>query len=153
MIGYLSMLEVPQVARVARRSALGALGLGALGVVVAALIGEALGGVGGCVGLGLGLGNFRLAVRDAVRASSLGSARRLGFGTLWRLAAVSAVALGLLFASRELGAGALVGIALFQVVLIVALATELVRGLPKGPGPSVGVGADGLAEEDGGGSR
>jgi hypothetical protein len=131
--------SLPDLARVSRRTVLGALALGVVGLLVTILLNAALVGLGLCVGLALGLLNFRMVQRAVAKVGASGEENRrrpLAFNTLARLAFVSAIALGLLFASFELGLGVMGGLAAFEFVLLANVA----RSMMKMGGPLLGAG-------------
>jgi hypothetical protein len=131
MMNVFSALSVPALSRLARRTALVASVLGGLAVVVSAVVGYVLFGIGACLGLVLALANFRLIVRSTARAASSGeehTRRPLVTSTLGRLGAISVVALLLAWLVRPLGFGVIVGLALFQFTLLANVVTSLLRG-------------------------
>lgn len=129
MVNVFANFSVPQIARIARRSSLTALGLGAAALVVLAVVGYPLAGLGVCVGMVLALANFRLISSATARASARGEATRrpLAVNTLARMGVITAVALGLVLVDRQLGFGTLVGLALFQFAMIVNVVVLLLR--------------------------
>jgi hypothetical protein len=130
MMNVFSALSVPALSRLARRTALVASVLGGLAVVVSAVVGYVLFGIGACLGLVLALANFRLIVRSTARAASSGeehTRRPLVTSTLGRLGAISVVALLLAWLVRPLGFGVIVGLALFQFTLLANVVTSLLR--------------------------
>ncbi|HTT87743.1 MAG TPA: hypothetical protein VMF60_10265 [Acidimicrobiales bacterium] len=146
MLDLFSNVSLPQISAVARRSALAAVGVGAAAVVGLGLLGDALLGIGICVGLALALGNLRLISRATVKASTSGRAetrRPLALNTLGRLGLVTVVALGLVALSRPLGFGTLLGLAAFQFTLLTNIVVALLRDQgPAGVAPGGPSGGD-----------
>ena len=122
--------SLPDLARVSRRTVFGALIVGLLGLVVTIVINAPLVGLGLCVGLALGLVNFRMVQRSVAKVGARGDdnhRRPLALNTLARLAAVSVVALGLLFVSFDLGLGVMGGLAAFEFLLLLNVARSMMR--------------------------
>ena len=93
------------------------------------------GWVGLCIGLGLGIVNFRLTQRSVAKigASAATNKRRpLATNTLGRLGLMTIVALGLLFLSWDLGLGTMAGLAVFQFLLLVNVARSVLKAGPHG---------------------
>ena len=146
--------SLPQIASVSRRTVLGALVFGVVALVACLLLGAFLVGLGLCVGLGLGLTNFRMVQASVVKVS--GQAREnkrrpLAMNTMGRLAIVSVIALGLLFVSFDLGLGVMVGLAAFQMLLLLNVTRSMLKmGSPGSPGGGLraaGSGTDGGGDE------
>lgn len=113
--------SLPDVTIVSRRTVLGALLAGVGGLVLCLFFNQPWAGLGLCVGLTLGLLNFRLIQRSVVRVGKrLESNRRrpLALNTLGRMAVLTVVALGLLVVEPPLGFGLLAGLAIFQFLLL-----------------------------------
>jgi hypothetical protein len=122
--------SLPDVATVSRRTVLGALVLGVVGLVAALLLSVPLVGLGLCIGLGLGIFNFRLIQRSVVKVSQReedNKRRPLALNTVGRLGVISVIALGLLFVSFDLGLGVMVGLALFQGFLLLNVARSMFK--------------------------
>jgi hypothetical protein len=122
--------SLPDLARVSRRTVMGAVILGVVGLVATLLLSAPLVGLGLCIGLALGILNFRLVQRAVARtgAKALRSARRpLALNTLGRLAFVSVVAIGLLFVSFDLGLGVMAGLAAFEFLLLLNVARSMMQ--------------------------
>ena len=126
------------VARGYRFALLVAFALGAAAVVVSALTGYVLAGLFICVGLGLGGWNSRRLWGDTEKlVSAAGEGGSQAAGEKWRGPAASASAkrLGLItliaflvaIAYRPLGWTVFIGLLVFQVVLMAALARPLSR--------------------------
>lgn len=113
-----SLLEI---SLILRRTALIGAGLAAAAIIVTALIGHFLIGIGVVIGLALGLLNIRLVTLSIARAGeSAGSKIKkvIASNTLLRLGVTTAVIFGLVFLVRDLGLGALAGVALFYFVFL-----------------------------------
>jgi hypothetical protein len=61
---------LPDLARVSRRTVLGGLVFGVIGLIACLALGAPLTGLGLCVGLGLGLFNFRLIQRSVIKVGA-----------------------------------------------------------------------------------
>jgi hypothetical protein len=121
---------LPDLARVSRRTMLSALVIGIVGLVACLALNAALTGLGFCIGLGLGIFNFRLIQRSVVKVglSERENHRRpLATNTVIRLGIISVIALGLLFLSFDLGLGVMAGLALFQLVLLGNVARSMFK--------------------------
>ncbi len=146
--------SLPDVATVSRRTVLSALIVGAGGLVVCVVLGAFLVGVGLCVGLGLGLFNFRLIQRSVVKVGARAGEnkrRPLATNTVGRLAVITALVLGLLFISFPLGFGVMAGLAAFQLMLLVNVARAMAKmgsGGLGGISALRGAGLSGLAGFD-----
>ncbi|MCL4415063.1 MAG: ATP synthase subunit I [Acidimicrobiales bacterium] len=130
MLQNLLSLSLPEIAHLARRAALAALAAGIVALVVGVVAGYALTGLGFCIGLGLGLGNFRMVTRSVERVSRSmrpDKRRPLATSTLGRLGVVSAVAVALLLVDAPLGFGTLVGLAFFEMLLLANVTVSLLR--------------------------
>ncbi|HEX3795660.1 MAG TPA: hypothetical protein VHV57_14300 [Acidimicrobiales bacterium] len=131
---------LPDLARVSRRTVLSGLIFGVIGLIACLALGAPLTGLGLCVGLGLGLFNFRLVQRSVVKVGARqdeNHKRPLAANTVGRLAVISALAIGLLFLSFDLGLGVMVGIAAFQFFLLLNVARSMFK-----------MGHGGLSEDD-----
>ena len=125
--------SLPNVGDVARRTTGAALILGVAALVAAASFGHLLVGLGACIGLGMGLVNFRLVgvSVDKVTAMDVDNPKRpLAVNTLGRMGIITVIALGLCFVSKPLGFGVLGGLALFQVLLIANVARSMTSAGP-----------------------
>jgi hypothetical protein len=122
--------SLPDVAAVSRRTVLGAVVVGLLGLVGCALLGASLIGLGFCIGLGLGIFNFRLIQRSVAKVGEREDENRrrpLALNTMGRLSVISVIALGLLFADFELGVGVMAGLAVFQGLLLANVARSMFK--------------------------
>jgi hypothetical protein len=121
---------LPDLARVSRRTMLSALIIGIVGLVACLALNAPLVGLGLCVGLGLGIFNFRLIQRSVIKVGlreDENHRRPLATNTVIRLGIISVIALGLLFLSFELGLGVMAGLALFQLVLLGNVARSMFK--------------------------
>jgi len=87
-------------------------------------------GLGFCIGISLGIVNFRLVQRSVAKLSvreGSNHRRPLALNTLGRLAVISAIALGLLFIRFDLGFGVMGGLAVFQLLLLVSVARSMYK--------------------------
>jgi hypothetical protein len=133
---------LPDLARVSRRTVLGGLIFGVIGLVACLALGAPLTGLGLCVGLGLGLFNFRLVQRSVAKVGARedeNHKRPLAANTVGRLAVISVLAVGLLFLSFDLGLGVMVGLAAFQFLLLLNVARSMFK-----------MGHGGLSDDDSG---
>jgi len=140
--------SLPDVAAVSRRTVLGALIVGVLGLVGCLLLSASLIGVGFCIGLGLGIFNFRLIQRSVAKVGQREDENRrrpLALNTMGRLSVISVIALGLLFASFDLGVGVMAGLAIFQALLLVNVARSMFKMGNGGVGGILGVDSGGSA--------
>jgi hypothetical protein len=121
---------LPDLARVSRRTVLSGLIFGVIGLVACLAFGAPLTGLGLCVGLGLGLFNFRLVQRSVAKVGARedeNHKRPLAANTVGRLAIISILAIGLLFLSFDLGLGVMVGLAAFQFFLLLNVARSMFK--------------------------
>ncbi len=123
-----------------RRSVIvsGLLGVGA--IVASAFAGHVLFGVFCCVGLALGAVNNRMLQKSVVRFATAGdpSKKRFRHGVMGRLGLVTLIAIGLALLVRPDGLGVFVGLAVFQVLMLVGAAVPVMRSLrPNTSGPTV----------------
>jgi hypothetical protein len=139
--------SLPDLARVSRRTMLAALVAGFTGLIVLMLLNQPWAGLGLCVGLALGISNFRLVQRSVVRVGERMPAnkrRPLAMNTMGRMAVITAIALGVLFVLPPFGFGLLGGLALFQFLLLGNVTRSM---LAMGAAPAAGS-AGGTAVED-----
>ncbi|MHB1583033.1 MAG: hypothetical protein ACYCU7_15295 [Acidimicrobiales bacterium] len=147
--------SLPDVAAVSRRTVFSALAVGVVGLVACVLLGAALIGVGACIGIGLGISNFRLiqkSVAKVGRRADPNHRRPLALNTVGRLAVISAVVLGLLFLSFDLGAGVLGGLAVFQALLLLNVLRSMLKMGAGGGGLAGVVDVDPLGSDGSGGT-
>jgi hypothetical protein len=116
--------------RVSRHTVLSALVLGVLGLVGAVLLSAPWVGLGICIGVAIGIANFRLIVKSVAKVGArqdVNHRRPLAANTLTRLGAITVVALGLCFIELPLGMGVLAGLGIFQVVLLANMARSMFK--------------------------
>ena len=141
MFAHFSLPNLPDVSR---RTMGATLVFGAAALVAAFSFGHLLVGVGACIGLGMGLLNFRLigVSVDKVTAMDVDNPKRpLAVNTLGRMGVITVIALGLTFLSKPLGFGVLGGLAAFQIILIVNVARSMAKAclLYTSPSPRDGL--------------
>ncbi len=157
--------NLPDVAAVARRTMVGALVVGVVGLAMLLFFNQPWAALGLCIGLAMGMGNFRLIVRSVVKVgkrSQSNKRRPLAINTLGRLMAMTVIALVVVWFVTPLGFGMVGGMALFQFILLANVTRSMIKaggggggaGLLFGAMASRGLGFDG-AESDGtaGGDR
>jgi len=127
--------DLPDIGDVSRRTVAAALVVGVAGLVAAFSFGYLWLGVGACIGLALGTVNYRLVGVSVDKVAATGTdnpKRPLAANTMGRLGIVTVIALGLTFIDKQLGFGVLIGLAVFQVLLIVNVARSMAKA---GPAP------------------
>ena len=132
--------QLPDVAAVARRTMLGALAVGVVGLVVLLLFSQTWAALGLCIGLALGMGNFRLIVRSVVKVGrrAEGSKRRpLAMNTLGRLMTMTVIALALAWVKPPLGLGIVGGLGLFQFLLLANVTRSMLKAGGGGGGAAL----------------
>lgn len=118
-----------------RRSTIIGVALGVLAVVLTSLEGHPLMGVFGLVGVALGALNNRMlqlsVVRYATAVTSGAGASKKKFrgGVMTRLGLVTLLAIGLAVLDRPDGLGVFVGLAVFQILMLVGAAVPVFRSL------------------------
>jgi hypothetical protein len=114
-----------------RRSALLGAGLGLVGIVVCALEGHILMGVFGFLGLGLGAYNNKLLQKSVLRYAANETIGKKQFrrGVMARLGLITLLAVGLGFFVRPDGLGVFVGLAAFQILMLIGAAVPVFRSL------------------------
>lgn len=120
--------SLPDVTRVGRRTALAALAVAVVALGVALLLNYPLVGLGACIGLGLGIANYRMITASVVKVgkrADVNKRRPLALNTLTRLGIISVITLGLLFVNFGLGFGVLAGLAVFQMLLLANVARAM----------------------------
>jgi len=113
-----SLLEITLILR---RTALIGAGLAVAAIVVTALIGHFLIGIGVVIGLALGLANIRLVTMSVAKAGETPGAKIkkiIASNTLLRLGVTTVIIFALVFLVRDLGMGALGGVAVFYFVFV-----------------------------------
>jgi len=114
-----------------RRSTIVASVLGLLSIVVLAFYGHALAGMFGCVGLALGALNNKMLQRSVLKYGANETIRRLEFSrkVFARLGLITVIAFGCALLLRPDGLGVFVGLAVFQVLMLVGAAVPVFRSL------------------------
>jgi hypothetical protein len=114
-----------------RRSALLGAVIGVVGIVVCAVQGHALMGVFGFLGLGLGAYNNKLLQNSVLRyaANETMGKKQFRRGVMARLGLITLLAIGLGFFVRPDGLGVFVGLAAFQILMLVGAAVPVFRSL------------------------
>jgi O-antigen/teichoic acid export membrane protein len=126
------------------------LGITALAILAAGLLGHLMVGVFFGIGLFLGLLNALLVRHsvDSITARDHPLKRSMAVNSLSRLAVITIVGLIIAYVFRPAGLGVLFGLALFQVLLVVATAVPVWKKLRAGePAPASAVEA--LEDTDG----
>ncbi len=130
MFAHFSLPNLPEVSR---RTVASSLVVGVAALVAAFSFGHLLIGVGACIGLGLGILNFRMIGQsvDKVTAMDVDNPKRpLAVNTLGRMGIITVVAFGLLLINKSLGFGVLGGLAAFQIILIANVARSMAKAGP-----------------------
>jgi hypothetical protein len=125
--------ELPNVPEVSRRTTSMALVVGVAALVASVSFGNALVGLGACIGLGLGLFNFRMIGNSVARVSAsevVNKRRPLALNTLGRLGIITVVAIGLMLVSHSVGWGVFGGLFVFQIILLTNAARSMAKGGP-----------------------
>lgn len=113
-----------------RRAVLAACVLGVIALVVGAIVGELPAVAFACVGMGLGMVNSRLVQLSVVRfaeQSSTRPKRQFVGSVVSRLALITVVALALALLFRPDGIGVIVGLAIFQLLMIVVASIPMIK--------------------------
>jgi ATP synthase I subunit len=114
-----------------RRSALVSVALGVAALAVTAVLGYPLMGMFGCIGLGLGAYNNRLLQQSVLRfaANSETTKKEFRRGVMGRLGAITLIAIACGVVVRPDGLGVFVGLAVFQVLMLIGSAVPVFRSL------------------------
>jgi hypothetical protein len=114
-----------------RRSTIVASVLGLLSIVVLAFYGHAFAGMFACIGLALGAFNNKMLQRSVLSYAENETIRRAQFSrkVFARLGLITALAFGCAFLLRPDGLGVFVGLAVFQVLMLVGAAVPVFRSL------------------------
>ena len=114
-----------------RRSVIISAGLGVASIIVLAIFGHPLMGVFGCVGLALSALNNRMLQRSVLSYGRDEPIRKTPFSgkVLMRLGAVTLLALGCALISRPDGLGVFVGLAVFQLLMLVGATVPVMRSM------------------------
>lgn len=136
--------NLPDVAAVARRTMVGALVVGVVGLGALLFFSQPWAALGLCIGLGMGMGNFRLIVRSVVKVGKRAQAnkrRPLAMNTLSRLMLMTVIALVLVWFITPLGFGIVGGMALFQFILLANVTRSMLKAGGGGGGAALLFGA------------
>jgi hypothetical protein len=114
-----------------RRSTIVGAALGVVAIVVTSMYGHPLMGVFGCVGIALGAVNNRMLQTSVIRYAASPEIGRKQFrhGVLGRLGLITLLALGLGLLVRPDGLGVFVGLAVFQILMLIGAAVPVFRSL------------------------
>jgi hypothetical protein len=113
-----------------RRSALIGAALGVVAVIVLWVEGHPLMGVFGCLGLALGALNNRMLQKSVVRyAQTEVSRKQFRRGVISRLGLITLLAIGLGFLVKPDGLGVFVGLAVFQILMLIGASVPVFRSL------------------------
>ena len=114
-----------------RRSALLSAVIGLVATVVCAVEGHPLMGVFGFLGLGLGAYNNKLLQKSVLRYASQPEIGKKQFrrGVMGRLGIITMLALGLGLLVQPDGLGVFVGLAVFQILMLLGAAVPVFRSL------------------------
>jgi hypothetical protein len=115
-----------------RRSTILGVALALIGIAICAVEGHPLMGVFGLLGILLGAGNNLVLQRSVIRyASAAGAITKGKFrgSVATRLGAVTLVSIGLALLVRPDGLGTFVGLAVFQLLMLVGAAVPVLRSL------------------------
>jgi hypothetical protein len=114
-----------------RRAVIISVGLGVASVVIAAILGHVLAGVFGCLGLGLGAFNNMLLQRAVINHALLEGHTNAQFrhGVFARLGLITLLAIGIAFLVRPDGLGVFVGLAAFQILMLLGASIPVLRSL------------------------
>ncbi len=123
-----------EVALQTRRAVVPAIVIGVVALIVGLVIGELVAAVGLCLGLGLGMANARL-LRSSVQrrfeilVESPGTKTHFLSGGAARLAMLTGVTLLAVVLVRPLGFGMIVGLAVFQITLLVFAGVSMMKSV------------------------
>lgn len=114
-----------------RRCAIFSVGLGIASIIVLAFFGHPLMGVFGCVGLGLGALNNRMLQRSVLNYAADEQIRKGPFSrkVFARLGAITVLALLCALLTRPDGLGVFVGLAVFQLLMLIGATVPVMRSL------------------------
>ncbi|HEY2273184.1 MAG TPA: ATP synthase subunit I [Jatrophihabitantaceae bacterium] len=114
-----------------RRAVIVSAVLGAVAIIVLSIAGHPLMGAFGLLGLGLGALNNRMLQRSVIRYASdehLGK-KQFRRGVMGRLGIVTLIAIGVGLLVRPDGLAVFVGLAVFQILMLVGAAVPVFRSL------------------------
>ena len=133
-VDALAVDNMAEVALQTHRAIVPAVVAGVIALVVGFVIGSPLGGIGVCLGLGVGMLNARALQSSVARRFELLAdrpGRRTGFLTsgATRLAGLTIGTILLVWLVRPLGFGLVIGLALFQVLMIGFAAVAMLKAV------------------------
>lgn len=129
--------NLPDVAAVARRTMVASLVVGVVGLAALLFFDQPWAALGLCIGIAMGMGNFRLIVRSVVKVGKRAQAnkrRPLAMNTLSRLMVMTVIALVLVWFVTPLGFGIVGGMAVFQFVLLANVTRSMLKAAGGGGG-------------------
>jgi hypothetical protein len=114
-----------------RRAAIVSAVLGAVAIIALSIAGHPLMGAFGLLGLGLGALNNRMLQRSVIRYASDEHMGKKQFrrGVMGRLGFVTLIAIGIGLLVRPDGLAVFVGLAVFQILMLVGAAVPVFRSL------------------------
>jgi hypothetical protein len=114
-----------------RRSAVLGGALGIVAIIVLSIQGHPLMGVFGFLGIGLGALNNRMLQQSVIRYASMPEIGKKQFrrGVMARLGLITLIAIALGFFVRPDGLGVFVGLAVFQILMLIGAAVPVFRSL------------------------
>ena len=114
-----------------RRSAIVGAVLGVVAVIVTSMYGHPLVGVFGCVGIALGALNNRMLQTSVIRFATAPDMGKKQFrrGVMGRLGLITLLALAVGILVRPDGLGVFIGLAIFQVLMLIGAAVPVFRSL------------------------
>lgn len=114
-----------------RRSAILGASLGVVAIVVTAMYGHPFMGVFGLVGVALGALNNRMLQTSVIRYASTPEIGKKQFrrGVVARLGLITLLALGVGILVRPDGLGVFIGLAMFQILMLIGAAVPVFRSL------------------------
>jgi hypothetical protein len=128
MLESIEHLDATVLQRLLRRTTVLSLIVGGIAVFCALLFGSPLGAVGIVVGLGMAIVNLRFLDAGVAKVEGTGEGsgkvlrRMLRTKTAWRLAAITVIAIAALLLSLPLGMGIVIGLVVFQILFVIAVA-------------------------------
>ena len=128
MLEQIEHLDAPVLQRLLRRTVVLSLIVGGVAVFLALLVGAPLSAVGIVAGLSLAIINLRFLDAGVAKVQGTGEGsgkvlrRMLRTKTAWRLAAITVIAIAALLLSFQLGVGLVIGLVIYQILFVVAVA-------------------------------
>jgi hypothetical protein len=128
MLEHLGDLDASVLQRLLRRTTILTVVVGSVGIFLALLVGQPLTAVGLVLGLAMAILNLRFLDAGVAKVEGTGEGstkalrKMLRTKTAWRLGAITAVAIGALFLSGPLGIGIVIGLVIFQILFVIAVA-------------------------------